>query len=100
MDVFVIEGVFDVTVQVPDVRTRLDGKFLFNVFCPDKFTALLPITEKISILKFKTITIHLCASTHMVLLRLGLEMCRVASIISLKLWLDMCRAMSSCDVGT
>ena len=63
MDVFVIEGVFDVTVQVPDVRTRLDGKFLFNVFCPDKFTALLPINrQKNSI--YKIYNSFMCVNSH------------------------------------
>jgi hypothetical protein len=102
MDVFVIEGVFDVAVQVTYVRTRLDGELLLDVLCPDKFAPLLPLKKKI---KSKTsskwkIFIFPVAFKYMVLLRSGLDMCRVASIISLKLWLDMCRAMSSCDVGT
>lgn len=42
MDVFVIEGVFDVAVQVTYVRTRLDGELLLDVLCPDKFAPLLP----------------------------------------------------------
>lgn len=67
MDVFVIEGVFDVTVQVPDVRTRLDGKFLFNVFCPDKFTALLPIkqTKNFNLQNVQNLQfIYMCVNSH------------------------------------
>jgi hypothetical protein len=46
MDVFVIEGVLHVTVQVTYVRTRLDGELLVNVLGPDEFAPLLP--EKLS----------------------------------------------------
>lgn len=42
MDVLVIEGVFDIAVQVTYVCTRLNSEFLFYVFRPDEFTALLP----------------------------------------------------------
>lgn len=42
MDVFVIEGVLHVTVQVTYVRTRLDGELFVDVLGPDEFAPLLP----------------------------------------------------------
>lgn len=43
MDVFVVERVFDVAVQIANVRTGFDGEFLVNVFGPDELAPLLPV---------------------------------------------------------
>lgn len=47
---------FDVTVQVADVRRRLDGKLFLNILGSDKFASLLPFGSTAMEMRFDSIT--------------------------------------------